>query len=92
MPSVTIRSKETSKDEARRLIREMFENYDPEESLREIIADLIAYEAEYNMSTVEFYPQFMAGKQGDSEDAMRWASLFEAYVELIQPLLPHHVE
>lgn len=86
MPKVTIR-KDMSEEEARRLLREMVENYDANESLQEIISDLVAYEAEYGKSTLQFYPQFIAGQLGDSKEFMRWASLYEAYVELTQPHL-----
>lgn len=86
MPKVTIR-KDMSEEEARRLLREMVENYDANGSLQEIISDLVAYEAEYGMSTLQFYPQFVAGQLGDSKEFMRWASLYEAYVELTQPHL-----
>ena len=86
MPKVTIR-KDMSEEEARRLLREMVENYDADETLQEIISDLVAYEAEYGMSTLQFYPQFIAGQLGDSKEFMRWASLYEAYVELTQPHL-----
>ena len=87
MSEVRIRTKEISKQEARQLLKEMAENYDANENLQETIDELTAYEAQYDMSTVQFYPQFIAGKLGDSEDFIIWASLYEAYVELTQPHL-----
>jgi len=76
-----------SEEEARRLLREMVENYDAKKNLQEIISELVACEAEFGMSTLHFYPQFIAGQLGDSKEFMRWASLYEAYVELTQPHL-----
>jgi len=90
MPRITIRTRETTKGEVRCLLRAMAESFDPEEGLQEIIAGLVAYETEYGTSTVEFYPQIVAGNLGDSKDAMRWGSLFGAYVELAQPPAPRH--
>jgi hypothetical protein len=87
MPEVTIRTKDTPRQEAHRLLREIAESYDANDSLQEIIADLTTYETQYSLSTLQFYPQFVAGKLEDSSDFMLWASLYEAYVELTQPHL-----
>ena len=87
MPAVTIRTKNVSRGEARRLLKTLAEKLETDQSLQEIIAELAAYESKYGMSTLEFYPQFIAGKLGDSSEFMLWASLYEAYVELTQPHL-----
>ncbi|MFQ5854582.1 MAG: hypothetical protein ACE5LU_02905 [Anaerolineae bacterium] len=87
MPMVTIHTQNISRQEARRLLRAMVENFDASESLQEVIADLTAYEIKYGLSTLQFYPQFIAGRLGDSSDFMLWAGLYEAYVELTQPHL-----
>ncbi len=46
------------------------------------------FEAEYDMSTVEFYASFTAGKMGNSRDFMRWAGAFNDYQALLPQLRP----
>ncbi len=83
MPEVVI-THETPREEALKRFREMTQNLDPEESLRDILDELQALEQKYGMSTLEFYVRFQTGQMGDAQDFMRWASLYEAYVELTQ--------
>ena len=83
MPEVVI-THETSREEALRLLHEAASTFDPVETLNEILDDLRALEQKYGMSTLEFYVRFQRGQMGDAQDFIRWASLYEAYVELTQ--------
>lgn len=87
MKTQTIRTAEQSKIEAKRLLQQMAEMFDTNQSLQQMIGQLQGYEQQYDLSTVEFYPQFIAGTLGDSRDFLLWASLYETYVELAQPHL-----
>ncbi len=87
MKTQTIRTAEHSKIEAKRLLQQMAETFDTNQSLQQMIGQLRRYEQQYDLSTVEFYPQFIAGTLGDSRDFLLWASLYETYVELTQPHL-----
>jgi hypothetical protein len=42
------------------------------------------YEAQFGISTIEFYARYLAGKMGDSRDVMRWAGAFEDYQALLR--------
>ena len=66
--------------------------YKTNQSLQEIVTDLTAYEHRYRLSTVQFYPQFIAGQLDDSSDFMVWASLYESYVEDADQRLELHRE
>ena len=83
MPEVVI-THETSREEALRLFREATRNFDPAETVNEILDDLRALEEKYGMSTVEFYARYQAGLMGDEAEVIRWASLFEAFVHLVR--------
>ena len=84
MGKVTISHTRTSKHEVKRIFREMMEQFDPEESLDEVMQDLKTFEREFGMSTVEFDRQYVAGKMGDSAKVMAWAGAYESYVHLMQ--------
>jgi hypothetical protein len=79
MSKVTVRYPEMSSDEIRQKIRELADRWDPQESLDSLVATMNEYEAEYGMSTLEFYARFVSGKMGDSAEFMDWAGVFESY-------------
>ncbi len=83
MPRVVI-THETPREEAIRHFREMIQNLDPEESLREILDELRTLEQKYGMSTIEFYARYRAGQMGDAEEFMYWAFLYRAFVRLTE--------
>ena len=78
MPKLTIRSKEVTTQEARKMFREAVEQATPEVVLDELLKELKQFEQKFSMSTVEFYRQYRAGKMGDSRDVMRWAAFYES--------------
>lgn len=90
MKTQTIRTNQVTKQEAQKLLYQLTEQLDENQSLQQMIAQLRRYEQQYDLSTVEFYPQFIAGALGDSSDFLLWASLYETYVELTQPHLIAH--
>jgi len=45
--------------------------------LRQLQADLAAFEQKYQLSSTEFYRQFQAGQSGDAMDYVEWASLVQ---------------
>ena len=85
MASITVQSKKLSEKDTTVLLKEMVTSFNENQSLQETIENLTLYEAKYGLSTVQFYPQFIAGKLGDSADFMLWATYYEAFVELTQP-------
>lgn len=65
------------------MIRDLGKRLDVNESLESLIETMHRYEAEYGMSTAEFYARYVAGKMGDSRDAMCWAAAFADYQVLL---------
>jgi len=47
--------------------------------------ELRALEAEHGMTTQEFYEKYNRGEMGDSEYAMRWASLYDMLMRPAKP-------
>ena len=90
MKTQTIRTGEIAKADTQALLHQLADAMDDNQSLQQMIGQLRRYEQQYNLSTVEFYPQFIAGALGDSSDFLLWASLYETYVELTQPHLVAH--
>ena len=83
MAKVTIRYPEMTPEEARQKLHELRDRWDPEESLASLLADMNQYEAQYGMTTLEFYAGFVAGKMGDSRDFVKWAGYYEGYGHLV---------
>ena len=77
-------TKDMTEKEVRRKIRNMMERVDPIQGLYAILEQLQAFEQKYGMSTLEFYVRFRSGQMGDAEAFIRWASLYEMYVDLVQ--------
>jgi hypothetical protein len=73
MAKVTIRYPEHSAEDRKRLLHELKERFDINESIESLITEMNAFESKYGMSTVEFYARFVAGKMGDSRDFIKWA-------------------
>lgn len=89
MPKVTISTKSTSAQEAKKLFRELAKQTTPKASLDELMTELCRFEKKFGMSSTEFYRQFLAGKMDDEHDMMLWAMYYESYISLLQThLLP----
>ena len=56
---------------------------DVHDSLRDVIAELNAFEQQYGLTTVEFFAHFRAGLMGDSRDFLKWAGAFDDYQHLV---------
>lgn len=84
MPKVIIRSKDVSIKEAQKMFRDAVKQATPEVVLDELLQELEQFEKKFSMSTVEFYHQYRIGKMDDSRDVMRWAALYESYMNLIK--------
>lgn len=54
--------------------------------LRQLRADLAAFEQKYQRSSTEFYQQFQAGQIGDAMDYVEWASLVQMMDNLTKRL------
>lgn len=54
--------------------------------LRQLRADLAAFEQKYQRSSKEFYQQFQAGQIGDAMDYVEWASLVQMMDNLTKRL------
>ena len=84
MAKVKIRFDQTTTIKRRRLISNLRERLDINESLHSLIQTMHEYEAQFGISTIEFYAQYVAGKMGDSRDVMRWAGAFDDYQVLLR--------
>jgi len=89
MAKVTIRYPEHSPEDRKRLLRELKERFDINESIESLIAEMNAFESKYGMSTVEFYARFVAGKMGDSRDFIKWAGAFRLYQHVLRTHFEH---
>jgi hypothetical protein len=89
MAKVKIRFEQTTPAQRRLMIRDLGKQLDVNQSLEALIEKLHAYEAQYGMSTVEFYARYVAGKMGDSRDVMRWAGAFDDYRALLREHFQH---
>jgi hypothetical protein len=47
-----------------------------------IVRTLVAYEAKYNMSSVDFFSKYKEGKLDDSKDFVEWAGDYQHYMAL----------
>src|SRR5262245_57653310 len=56
---------------------------DMQKSLNAVIAELSAFERQYDLTTVEFFARFKAGLMGDGRDFLKWAGAFDDYLYLI---------
>ncbi|MDP2754558.1 MAG: hypothetical protein Q8P40_09240 [Nitrospirota bacterium] len=52
------------------------------DALNALFRSLVAYEQKYQMSSDEFYANYLAGKLEDSKDFVEWAGDYQQYVEL----------
>lgn len=89
MAKVKIRFDQTTPAQRRKIIRDMGKQLDVNQNLEGLIETMHAYEAQYGMSTVEFYARYVAGKMGDSRGVMRWAGAFDDYRALLQEHFQH---
>ncbi|HWQ32479.1 MAG TPA: hypothetical protein VNQ79_06315 [Blastocatellia bacterium] len=89
MARVKIRFDQAGPAQRRKAIRQMGQHLDINESLESLIQTMHAYEAQFGMSTVEFYARYLAGKMGDSRDVMRWAGAFDDYQALLREHFRH---
>jgi len=56
------------------------------DALNALFRSLIAYEQKYQMSSDEFYANYLAGKLEDSKDFVEWAGDYTHYIELKKEL------
>lgn len=84
MAKVTIRFNETTPQQRQQMIRDLGDRLDVSESLESLIATMHGFEAQYGLSTLEFYARFAAGAMGDSRDFIKWAGAFDLYQRLLQ--------
>jgi len=89
MAKVRIGFEHTTPAQRRKLIRRLGQCLDVNESVESLIQAMHAYEAQFGMSTIEFYARYLAGKMGDSRDVMRWAGAFEDYQALLHEHFRH---
>ncbi|MGB9714858.1 MAG: hypothetical protein ACPL1G_00370 [Thermodesulfovibrionales bacterium] len=52
------------------------------DALDALLRSLAAYEQRYQMSSDEFYANYLSGKLGDSKDFVEWAGDYQHYIEL----------
>lgn len=89
MAKIKIRFDQTTPAQRRRIISDLGKQLDVNQSLEALIETIHAYEAQYGMSTIEFYARYVAGKMGDSRDVMHWAGAFADYRALLHEHFQH---
>ena len=89
MAKVKINFEQTTPTQRRKIIRNLGRQLDIQQSLQTLIDRMHVYEAQFGMSTVEFYARYVAGQMGDSRDVMRWAGAFEDYQALLNEHFRH---
>lgn len=52
------------------------------DALDALLRSLAAYEQKYQMSSDEFYANYLSGKLGDSKNFVEWAGDYQHYIEL----------
>jgi hypothetical protein len=52
------------------------------DALNALFRSLVAYEQKYQMSSDEFYADYLEGKLDDSKDFVEWAGDYQHYIEL----------
>ncbi|MGH9801658.1 MAG: hypothetical protein ACRD82_14940 [Blastocatellia bacterium] len=89
MAKIKIRIPEHSAEDRKRLLDELMEKTNVNESIESLVEEMNNFEQEYGMSTVEFYARFAAGKMGDSRDFIKWAGAFDCYLHLVRTYIQH---
>lgn len=56
------------------------------DALNALLRSLIVYEQKYQMSSDEFYAEYLSGKMEDSKDFVEWAGDYQHYMALKQEL------
>ena len=64
------------------MLRSGDEQYDPVEELLDLQRELIAFEQEHGISSVELHRRYHAGEMGDAVEVVHWAGLYRQYVQL----------
>jgi hypothetical protein len=59
-----------------------FQRLEEAKTRHDIQRKLDQYEEKYDLSSQDFYPQFLSGTLGDAEDYVEWAGFYE----MLQPL------
>lgn len=89
MAKIKINFEQTTPVQRRQMIRDLGRQLDVQQSLDTLIEVMHQYEAQYGMSTVEFYARYVAGQMGDGRDVMRWAGAFDDYHALLREHFSH---
>ncbi|GEM_PF-1461619 len=87
MRKVTLRYSKTSEPsaaKAHKALREAVQQVSVQESIQALVQQLTQFEAQFGMSTVEFYTKYLAGRMGDRQAVMEWAGAYEEYMYLVQ--------
>ncbi|MEK6576112.1 MAG: hypothetical protein AABZ05_00820 [Nitrospirota bacterium] len=58
----------------------------PIEAFDALVRALSTYEANYHMSSADFFSQFKEGKRDDSKDFIEWAGDYQHYMDLKREL------
>ncbi len=91
MAKLKLRFDQSTSAQRTKSIRELGERLDIDQSLESLIRTMHDYEAQFGMSTIEFYARYLAGKMGDSREVMRWAGAFDDYQTLLREHYSHAV-
>lgn len=89
MAKVKINYQQTSVAERRKLLSDLRQSLDVQESLQSLIETMHGYEEKYGISTLEFYARYVAGQMGDSREVMLWAGAFDDYQALLREHFRH---
>lgn len=56
------------------------------DAMNALLRSLIVYEQKYQMSSDEFYAEYLSGKMEDSKDFVEWAGDYQHFIALKQEL------
>jgi len=87
MAKLTIRYNKMSEKQRKEKLHKLGKKVDPDESLKDLLDQMKHYEEKYNMSTLDFYAQFITGKMGDGSEVIKWAGAYDQYMHIVQTYL-----
>jgi len=71
-----------TREELSRLLEEAQRDGNPLDDLLALNRQLLSFERQYDMSSVEFYTRYKRGEMGDDLNFVRWAGRYRLYCEL----------
>jgi len=71
-----------TREEFSRLLEEAQRDANPLDDLLALNRQLLSFEQQYNITSVEFYARYKRGEMGDDRDFVQWSGRYRLYCEL----------